>query len=305
MTDPSPVPFQIVAGAVLLALVYHAFRLYGARVANALLVPFALVAMVKEALTRTPPYQVMIQGPLPGSVIVASGWIVVFLLGLEVGRLLGLRLGGRAARRLTFRAILVGICAAFCAHGIEPVGQLSGWWLWDHGKDFRVASPDWFGVVGTMGTIALATAAVREGANARRFVGELVAFLATLLLALGLVGRFLSPIVALLLLPVLPLLYPRLQMPATLVPDHAHLARWEQTLPALAMTSITLTLVGYALAVGADGGLAHTRGPALLTIALSALAWRAGTGERAPAPADDARRAESGASQPSSPAATR
>lgn len=139
----SPVLFQIHAGAALLLLLAYTVRTYGARRAAGLIAPAVAFALGKEAFQKTPPYQVLIEGALPGWVVVASGWIVVYLLGLDVARRMQRRF------RRVVAVVLVGITAATVSHAVEPLGQEMGWWMWHtHPGAIRYADGDWSGIVG-------------------------------------------------------------------------------------------------------------------------------------------------------------
>lgn len=156
----------------------------------------------------------------------------------------------RYGNSLPWRSVAIGIFAALCAHGIEPIGQASGWWYWVDYSGFYTATERWFGVVGLLSTLGLAVASF---GLARRslVVGSVLGFL----VAVNAIMSRIAPEVG--MMPALLLLIPAVAAfvrgrprlgDAMLSPEgEAGLSALERAIPAVATWAILGTLLYYVL----------------------------------------------------------
>lgn len=181
-----PVFFQLSIAAVMVALLGHVFVIYRRATALVLVGCAFWLALTKEFGTvhaASPDYEVMIQSLVPGPIVIACGWVIIFLLGLESSRLLAERLPRARLDRYFARAFVIGLYGALASIPVELIGQVLGWWRWRlPGEPFpRPSWDDWFGVEVTFGLVVLLVA----GAT-RRFLWQfpVIAVVGTILAGL-------------------------------------------------------------------------------------------------------------------------
>ncbi len=158
-----PILFQLSIAAVMVALLGHVLVVYRRATALVLVGCISWLALTKEFGTvhaASPDYEVMIQSLVPGPIVIACGWVIIFLLGLEASRLLSERLPRARLDRYFARAFVIGLYGALASIPVELIGQVLGWWRWRlPGEPFpRPSWDDWFGVELTFALVVLLVA---------------------------------------------------------------------------------------------------------------------------------------------------
>lgn len=167
-----PVLFQLSIAAVMVALIRHLFAVYRRSTAALVIVSVSWLALTKEFGTlhdSTPDYEVLIQSIVPGPIVIACGWVIVFLLGLEASRLAAERFPRARLDRYFARVFVVALYGALASIPVEMIGQTLGWWRWRVPSEIfpRPSWDDWFGVELSFALIVLLIA----GAT-RRFLWQ-------------------------------------------------------------------------------------------------------------------------------------
>lgn len=169
---PFPVLFLVVTGLVLAGLAWHALATYGHRQGGRLLLALAALGLLHELACPNGFYIVQMRGFRPFGIPlgVSAGWVVAALLGLDFARrTLGV-LTPRLVGRLVPTVLLAALFASQLSNAIEPVGQISNWWIWTaeyaHGEFPHLASGMWFLTIYFVVTIALTVAGL-EGRRVR------------------------------------------------------------------------------------------------------------------------------------------
>lgn len=184
-----PVLFQLAMAGVLVALVAHLFAVYRRVAALLVLVPLGWLALTKELGTlhdATPDYEVLLRSIVPGPVVIACGWVIVFLLGLEASRVFAERFPQARLDRYFARVFIVALYGALASIPVEMIGQTLGWWRWRVPTTVfpRPSWDDWFGVELSFALIVLLAA----GAT-KRFLWQFPLVFLTGLILSGLIFK--------------------------------------------------------------------------------------------------------------------
>jgi len=134
---------------VLVVLAIHAAVTYGGRAAWRLIVPIAVLSLLKEISGGVGDYTFLLTGFRVGQIPVPAvgGWLVASLLALDFAHRATARLPGKWRGHLPIVLVLVDLFAWHLSNAIEPIAQVAGWWRWngeEAGPEFpRLAPGPW------------------------------------------------------------------------------------------------------------------------------------------------------------------
>ena len=273
---------------IVVALVAHAFRLYGWRRGLRIMLTLLVVAYLKETTQEGSPYEVspaIAPGGVPVGII--FGWFIVGMLALEWSRLAALTIRPETAGGLMRRVLGMIFFGAAAGNALEPIGQAAGWWRWP-GETFPyIAHTIWAGMVPLLTIPALLVGSlvslkflgrltVTVLAIAAMFVGSYLIFVVGGISGLALPGNPTPAALAVMgvLLPAMAVMMYRSRAltlhPAMLRPRAAGSMGLANAIPSLCTWAIIWVLVRYALESPFPGFWIHCIPLAALTLIMDA-----------------------------------
>ncbi|MBK7976193.1 MAG: hypothetical protein IPK07_23940 [Deltaproteobacteria bacterium] len=171
---PFPILFLIATAAVAVGLVWHTVATYGYERGTRLLITLGILGVLHEVICPNGFYLVQMRGfrPLGVPLGVSAGWVITALLGLDFARRMLSAVAPRLVGSLAPTVLLAALFGGALSNAIEPVGQVSGWWIWtpeySEGQFPHLAGGMWFLTIYLFNTFALATTGL---AGRRRFAG--------------------------------------------------------------------------------------------------------------------------------------
>lgn len=265
---PFPLLFLVATTAVACGLVWHTVATYGYQRGTRLLITLGILGVLHEVICPNGFYLVQMRGfrPLGVPLGVSAGWVITALLGLDFARRMLSALAPRLVGSLAPTVLLAAGFGAALSNAIEPVGQVSGWWIWtpeySEGQFPHLAGGMWFLTIYLFNTFALAATGL---AGRRRFAGV------SLLIPFACAAMPLPIPAAMGLAAASVLLLARLDA-LDLAPEFARPAqltvtRWSDVVPLGATMVILATLAYYAAISARPDVIELARPAALLSVA--------------------------------------
>lgn len=266
--SPFPILFLAATAVVACGLIWHTVATYGYERGSRLLVTLGVLGVLHEVICPNGFYLVQMRGFRPFGVPlgVSAGWVITALLGLDFARRLLSALAPRLVGSLALTVLLAATFGAALSNAIEPVGQVSGWWIWtpeySEGQFPHLAGGMWFLTIYLFNAFALATTGL---AGRRRLAGSL------LLIPFGCAALPLPIPVSLALAALSVVVLAHLDA-LDLAPEFARPAqltvtRWSDVVPLGATMVILATLAYYASASARPDVIELARPAALLSVA--------------------------------------
>lgn len=261
---PFPVLFLLATSAVACGLIWHTVATYGYERGTRLLITLGVLGVLHEVICPNGFYLVQMRGfrPLGVPLGVSAGWVITALLGLDFARRLLSAVAPRLVGALAPTVLLAAVFGGALSNAIEPVGQVSGWWIWtpeySEGQFPHLASGMWFLTIYFFNTFALAFTGL---AGKRRLAGAalLIPFACAALPLPVPAAMALGALSVVLLARVDALdLAPEFAQPAQLT-----VSRWSDVVP-IAATMVILATLGYYASVSARPDVIELARPAAL-----------------------------------------